>query len=434
MPSAPFHSIPKPEGKTAETSAEVGEDAHRVLKIKPRDTEAALVEPHKPKSRRRRPFVVLGAVALLLLGSIGGYLWQTRNQESTDDAQIEADIVPIGSRLFGQIEHVYVADNQAVKAGQVIVSLDTNDLQAKRDQAEAELDTAKAQAEAAEAQVRLTEASARGGLLTAKAAVMGSSEQAQSSTAQIAAAEASVRRAEADAERSRLDLGRTQQLMASNAVTAQQLEHDAAVDSVARATLEEAKARLEAARQSRGVALSQVAQARGHLDQTGPIDSQIGVAMANNMLAKARVRSVTAQLRLAELQLSYAKIAAPADGRISKLSVHEGQLVQTGQGVAEFIPLSTYVVANFKETQIGRVRPGQRAEVKLDAYSGRTFSGTVESESSGTGSRFALLPPDNASGNFVKVVQRVPVRIRWSSAPNVPLQAGLSADVTVYVK
>jgi len=430
MPSSPSHSLPKFEPSAPPA---VHDEAHRKLKIQPGKHEDTTVAGQDPK-HRRRPFLILGLIAVLIVSGIGGYVWLTRNQESTDDAQVDSDVVPIGSRLFGQVARVFVGDNQAVKAGQVIVALDTSDLIAKRDQAQAELDTANAQVDAAQAQVRLTEASARGGLLTAKAAVAGSSEQAQSFGSQIAAAEASVKRAEADAERARLDEERTRRLMASSAATAQQLEHDAAIASVAQATLEEARARLEAARQSRGVALTQVTQARGQLDQTGPVESQIGVAVANVALAKARVRSATAQLKLAELQLGYANIEAAADGRISKLSVHEGQLVQTGQGVAELVPSSTYVVANFKETQIGRVRAGQRAEVKLDAYPGRTFIGTVESQSSGTGARFALLPPDNASGNFVKVVQRVPVRIRWSATPGVSLQAGLSADVTVYVK
>ncbi len=217
-------------------------------------------------------------------------------------------------------------------------------------------------------------------------------------------------------------------------MTPQQLEHDTAVLSVAEAAVEEAKARLDAARQLRSVALSQVTQARGHLDQSAPVDSQISIAVANSALAHARVRSATAQLKLANLQLSYAKIIAPADGRISRLAVHEGQLVQAGQAVAEFVPNTTYVVANFKETQIGRIRTGQHAEISLDAFPGHKFSGMVESESSGTGARFALLPPDNASGNFVKVVQRIPVRIRWSAPPDVPIQAGLSADATIYVR
>jgi membrane fusion protein (multidrug efflux system) len=434
MPSAPSHPRPKADVEPSNAAeADQREDTHLTIKPQPRPIPVALANKLEQKSPKRS-IILLSLAAALIVGTIGGYVWITRNQETTDDAQVEADVVPVGSRLFGQVERLLVTENQTVKAGQLLVLLDASDVQAKRDQAQADLDTAKAQSDAADAQVRLTEASAKGGLATAKAAVTGSTEQVQSSASQIAAAEAAVKRAEADAERSRLDLERTRQLLASNAATPQQWEHDSAVSSAADAALEEAKARLNAAQETRSVALSQVAQARGHLDQTAPIESQIGMAVANSALAHAKVRSAKAQLKLAELQLSYAKITAPADGRVSRVAVHEGQLVQAGQAVAEFVPNATYVVANFKETQIGRIRPGQRADISLDAFPGRTFRGTVESESSGTGARFALLPPDNASGNFVKVVQRVPVRIRWLEPPSVPLQAGLSADATIYVR
>jgi membrane fusion protein (multidrug efflux system) len=430
MPSAPQHPIPSAESDLSHSEAGAREDTQRTLKTHPRPVVVTVTPTLKEKSSKR-PILWLSLAAAIIVGTIGGYAWVTRNQETTDDAQVDADVLPIGSRLFGQVEHLFVQENQAVKAGQVLVTLDAADVQAKRDQAEADLEVAQAQADAADAQVRLTSASAHGGFVTAKAAVLGSAEQVQSSASQVSVAEAAIKRAQADAERSRLDLERTRQLTASNAATPQQLEHDSAVSAVADAAVEEAQARLNAARQLRAVALAQVTQARGHLDQSAPVDSQISIAVANGALSHAKVKSAAAQLKLADLQLGYAKITAPTDGRVSRLAVHEGQLVQAGQAVAEFVPNTTYVVANFKETQIGRMRPGQRAEISLDTFPNHKFSGTVESLSSGTGARFALLPPDNASGNFVKVVQRVPVRIRWSAPPDVPLQAGLSADATI---
>jgi membrane fusion protein (multidrug efflux system) len=138
-------------------------------------------------------------------------------------------------------------------------------------------------------------------------------------------------------------------------------------------------------------------------------------------------------LELARLQLSYTKVMASEDGLVTKLTVQPGQMIQIGQPLAELVPDRTYVVANFKETQVGRMRPGQRARLRIDAFPGVEFEGKVESVGGGTGARFSLLPPDNASGNFVKVVQRVPVRIAWSKRPDLPLQAGLSTDVTVFV-
>jgi membrane fusion protein (multidrug efflux system) len=150
-------------------------------------------------------------------------------------------------------------------------------------------------------------------------------------------------------------------------------------------------------------------------------------------LGDARVAAAAAALRLAELQLSYTKVIAPSDGIVTQLTARVGGLVQAGQPLAQLVPAHTYLVANFKETQIDKMRAGNRAEVRIDAYPGRTFEATVESLAGGTGSRFSMIPPDNASGNFVKVVQRVPVRLAWKNQPDVALKAGLSADVTVFV-
>jgi membrane fusion protein (multidrug efflux system) len=167
---------------------------------------------------------------------------------------------------------------------------------------------------------------------------------------------------------------------------------------------------------------------------SAPIDAQIAVARSQAALAHARVKSAEAQLTLAKLQLSYTKLVSPEDGFVSKLSAHEGQLLSPGQPVAELVPRAAYVVANFKETQIGEMRSGQKAEVSVDAF-GRTLEGQVDSLSGGTGARFSLLPPDNATGNFVKVVQRVPVRIKLLNIPSgTEMRAGLSVDVTVHVK
>jgi membrane fusion protein (multidrug efflux system) len=175
-----------------------------------------------------------------------------------------------------------------------------------------------------------------------------------------------------------------------------------------------------------------VGEARGRLSQSSPIEAQIASARAQADLAHARVQSSQAQLDLARLQLSYTKVTAPADGIASKLSVHEGQQVSTGAPVIELVPTETYLIANFKETQITKMKPGQRADIKIDAFPGHKFSGKLQSISGGTGASFSLLPADNASGNFVKVVQRVPVRIAFDTRPDVPLRAGLSADVTVH--
>lgn len=428
----PVQGVPPASPAVEEPTSAPGADGQS-----PAEPPAAADE-RKPKAqkgrRRRSPFMVLAGLALVVLAVIGGYLVLTAGQESTDDAQVEADIVPVGARVGGQVLHVHIKDNQKVKKGQLLVELDDSDFKAKAQQAEAQLETAEAQAVAADAQAKVAEASAKGGLTTAKAAVSGSSEQVQSAQAQVAAAEAALKRAKAEAHRTSLDLARVKELAKSNAVPQQQLDNAQAADDSAQAAVALAQAQLTAAKQGKRVALSQVAQAQGRLDQSKPIDSQIAVAQANAKLAHASVKSAKAALRLAKLQLSYTHISAPADGLVSKLSVHEGQLVQRGQPVAEFVPSKTYIVANFKETQLARIHAGQMAKISLDAYPGHDFKAKVESLSGATGARFALLPPDNASGNFVKVVQRVPVRLSWTMPPDVPMRAGLSADVTVYTK
>jgi membrane fusion protein (multidrug efflux system) len=198
--------------------------------------------------------------------------------------------------------------------------------------------------------------------------------------------------------------------------------------------LAQAQAQVAASAEMRRLAGTRVGEARGRLDQSTPIVAQIAAAQANAQLAHGRIKVAEASLELAKLQLSYTKVVASEDGLVTKMSVQAGQMIQVGQPLAELVPDRTYVVANFKETQVGRLRPGQTARVRIDAFAGVDIEGRLESIAGGTGARFSLLPPDNASGNFVKVVQRVPVRIAWTKRPDLPLQAGLSADVTVYVR
>ena len=197
----------------------------------------------------------------------------------------------------------------------------------------------------------------------------------------------------------------------------------------------QAQAQLAAAEDARHTAQAQIAEAQGRVEQSAPVDALVDAARAQASLARANQAAAEASLAMASLQLSYTKVTAPVDGRLSRLAVRVGQQVQVGQPIVTVVPTATYVVANFKETQIGEMHPGQRAEITVDALPGRKFEGHVESVSPGTGARFSMLPPDNASGNFVKVVQRVPVKIQWSQqAGDQPLPAGLSVDVTVYTK
>jgi membrane fusion protein (multidrug efflux system) len=388
----------------------------------------------KPRKSARRGYLVVGMAGLALALGIGTYLLVTQGEESTDDAQVAADIVPIGTRVAGQIVTVNVQENQLVKKGDPIAEIDDADYTAREKQAEAELLTAQAQAQAADAQVQVTEATSRGGLASARAMLTGTSAGVGSAAAQGDAALAALNRAEVDAKKAELDLNRAKELRQANAIPSQAVDNAQAVYDSAQAAVAQARAQLSLAQQSRNAALAQVSEAQGKVSQSAPVEAEIATARAQADLAHARVDSAKAQLDLAKLQLSYTKIKAPSDGFASKLAVHPGQLVSVGQPVIELVPTATYVLANFKETQVGKMRIGEKAEISVDAYPGRKFEGKVQSLSGGTGSSFSLLPADNATGNFVKVVQRVPVRISWENLPtDVPMRAGLSADVTVEV-
>ena len=187
------------------------------------------------------------------------------------------------------------------------------------------------------------------------------------------------------------------------------------------------------AENQRQAAQANIKQAQGKFVQSGPVSAQIDSAIAQAQLAHAKVQTQQAALRATQLTLSYTKIPAPVDGVASRLSVHPGSYVTVGMPIVQLVPRTTYVIANFKETQLRDMRPGQRASIRIDAL-GKKFDGRVESLSGGTGATFSLLPPDNASGNFVKVVQRVPVRVWWNGPPSDVLPAGSSAEVTVYTK
>lgn len=392
---------------------------------------SATVPPIIPK---RKPLPIVLALFALIGGGVTAYSYLSAGSESTDAAQVAADMLPVATRVSGQVVKVHIAENQLVKKGDLLAELDSLDYEARVKQAEAELATAQAQAQAASSQVQVVEASSRGGLLSAKALVSGTAAGVGSAAAQIASARATVMRAETEMRKAKLDLERARELRAANAVPQERLDAAQIAFDSSQAAVAQAQAQLAVARESKLSAETRVREAKGRLDQSAPVDAQLAVVKAQADLAKARVRSAEAMLDLARLQLSYTKIVAPSDGIASKLTVHEGQLVGQGQPIIELVPTATYVVANFKETQIGKMKPGQTAEVKIDTYPGRAFEAKIESLAGGTGASFALLPADNASGNFVKVVQRVPVRLVWASPPkDVTLRAGLSAEVTVHV-
>jgi membrane fusion protein (multidrug efflux system) len=385
--------------------------------------------------RKRRPFVVLAVVVGTVLAGVGVYAIATAGEEETYDAQITSDVVPVATRVAGPIVAVRIEEDQLVKKGDLLAEIDDADYGARVRQAEAELASAQAQAKSVDAQVQVVRATSRGGFASAQAAVSGSSVGVSSASAQIAAANAAVARAEADLHKTEIDLERAKQLRAAHAMPQDRLDAAQISYDGSQAALAQARAQLAFARAARRGAETRVGEARGRLSQTAPVEPQIAVAEANAALAHARMQSAQAALDLARLQLSYTKLLAPVDGWASKLVAHAGQLAAVGQPVVSIVPTATYVVANFKETQVGRMKTGQRVVVTVDAYPGRKLEGRVASFSGGTGATFSLIPSDNATGNFVKLVQRIPVRIAWVNPPNdLDLRAGYSVDVTVHIR
>ena len=387
------------------------------------------------KKSRARPYAIFAAVVAVAAVGYLGFRSLTAGKESTDNAQITVDMVPVAARVGGQLVAVPVTDNQAVKKGDLLAQIDPSDYENKVKQAEAELLAARAQASAADAQMRIVEASSKGGLSTARAQLSGTTSSVAGADAQVAAATAMVAKARADADKADNDLRRAQSLRKDDAIPQAQVDNLTSQAAAMHAAVAQAQANVAAAQEAKNNARTRIAEAAGRVEQSAPVDAQVAVAKANADLASARAAAAEVTLAQARLNLSYTRVVAPQDGHLSRLAAHVGQLVQPSQTITNVLPDTTYVVANFKETQVGEMKIGQTADVALDAYPGRTLHAKVESISFGTGAQFSMLPPDNASGNFVKIVQRVPVKLAWTDLPtDIHLEAGLSADVTVRLR
>jgi membrane fusion protein (multidrug efflux system) len=373
------------------------------------------------------PLLSAAALGLGTLGFITGH-----GKETTDDAQVEAHVASVAPRVSGQVTRVLVRDNQRVNAGDVLVELDERDFAVKLASARADLEAAQAALHAAETTLSVTIkntdsnlAVARGGLAQATA-VRGTTQ------AGIEQARAEVTAAESRLTLTRADLVRSQSLLASGAVP--QAEYDArkAAAEQAEAQVAQAQARLTSAQANVANSSGTLEAARGHLlaAQSGP--EQVEAARAQVGLAKAHVDQSAAAVDQAELNLGYTKIRAEVNGVVSRRTVEVGQLASPERPLLAVVALDdTWIVANFKEDQIADMRTGQPATIEVDSIAGHKLGGHLDSLAGGTGSRFSLLPPDNASGNFTKVVQRVPVLVRLDPHPGLELRPGLSATVTV---
>lgn len=355
-----------------------------------RNGRSAATESDKPSTKKKIILSVVG-VLVLILALWGFQKWlYGRSHQSTDNAQVDGHIVPVLAKVGGYVKAVNVSENDSVSAGKVLVQLDDADYRVRYQQAQADLAAA--------------EATGGGGGFSGQA-----QSQVQSAAGQRAALDAQIGAARANAKRADLDLARARELAEKQIISRQQLDAAQASAEVAHANL------LAAERQ---------ASAAGGTVNT----AEAGVRVAN-----ARTMAARAAAENAKLQLDYTRITAPTSGEVSRKQVEVGQLVAPGQPLMSIVAdTGVWVTANFKETQLAKIKPGQPVEFEIDAYGNCVGEGKVASVSGATGAKFALLPPDNATGNFTKVVQRVPVRIAVTKpCPGHPLRPGLSAVVHV---
>jgi membrane fusion protein, multidrug efflux system len=404
------------------------------------------------------PLVVIAIAALVA----GWYFLHSLGSESTDDAFIEGRITQVSPKVSGQIVRLQVDDNRMVQDGQVIARIDPRDYEAAvaREKGALEVAAATAKAERATADVTSTTAYAR--LEQAKASVEAARAQLDSARKRIEQADAqiesaranleqereAVSAADAEATRTDADLARYRQLKSEGTVSQQTLDAATAAAASSNAALRGARQRVTGSRALLDVATAlrngavsseleaqaQLVDAQARLVEAMSAPVQVAVAQARATSAEADVEQTRAKLREAELQLDYATITAPSAGRVTHRAVEQGTFVQPGQALMAIVPDEFWVVANFKETQLTRMKPGQPADIRIDAYPGRVFRGHVDSMQAGSGARFSLLPAENATGNYVKVVQRVPVKIVFDEHPGAEYHLGPGMSVVPRVR
>jgi membrane fusion protein (multidrug efflux system) len=394
---------------------------------------------------------IAAAVVVLLLAAGGFYYWtELQKVESTDDAQIDGHIIAISPRVAGHVLQVLVEDEQVVKKGDLLVRLDPKDFEVAVAKARADLEDATASLETSRTDVPLTTMTTSSTLTGAKSArqdaaafVAYAQRQLAVAQAKLVSAQANVKVAEANSLRNEQDVNRYKMLVAKDEISKQQYDQAETALAASRATIDAQKAGVMEAQQSVQAAEVAVEQAKAKLAQadanveaamTGP--EQISMTKSRVQTAQAKVAQQRAALEQAELNLSYVTISAPADGVIGKSSVNPGQNVEAGQEMMALVPLDDlWVTANFKENQLRTLKSGQKVNIKVDA-NGREYKGRVERVAGASGARMSLLPPENATGNYVKVVQRIPVRISLDPGQNQDhaLRPGMSVTPEVAIK
>ena len=392
-----------------------------------------------PEKNSRRKLILFAVVALLVIGA-GLFYWHSTFTEDTDDAQVDGDLYQVSSRVTGQVIKVYVEDNQKVEAGALLAEIDPKDYQVALEQAQANLASTQAAAAQANVNVPITSLSTLTSTLTSSSDVQGTIAAIAQAQKQVQAAEARVAQAKANALKADLDVQRYKPLVERDVISKQQFDAAVAQAAANNAAVLEAESTVIGQQEAVRQAQQKLVQSRSQAVESaknGPQQVKAQQAKANAALAD--VKQAQAKVDQALLNLSYTKITAPASGVVNKKNVQVGANLSIGQDLLTIIPLSNlWVTANFKETQLERMHPGQKVVLKVDALGGRKFHGEVKQIGGATGSRLSLFPPENATGNYVKVVQRIPVRIDFTKLQDenkdYALRPGFSVTPEVAVK
>ena len=391
--------------------------------------------PEAPKKSRRGLIIIV----LLILAIAGGaFYWHSTYYEDTDDAQINGHLIQISSRINGTVVKINVDENQYVAKGTVIAELDPADYQVAVENAEASLASAKANAIAARVNVPITSVNTGTNLRSAGADVTGAQASVSQAQSQLKAAQAKVAEAQANNVKANQDLERYKPLVAKDVISKQQYDAAVAQADATKASLNDAEAGVQAAQDAIRVANQREVQSQSSYKyaETGP--QQVAAQNARAQQAEAQVEGAQAQLDQAKLNLGYTKIVAPSNGIVTRKSLELNQNISPGQNLLTLVSLDDlWVTANFKETQLKHVSAGQPVEIEVDA-TGKTYKGKITQVGGATGSVLSLFPPENATGNYVKVVQRVPVRVDFtdlaSEDSSHALRPGLSVEPKVRVK
>lgn len=391
-------------------------------------------------SAPRRKILVISIVAAAIVVVSAYFVWNALRYEDTDDAQVDGHIMPLSARITGQVENVNFIEGQIVHAGDVLVVIDPKDYQVTTDQAAANLADAEATSASSHYNVPITSADAYSGLDSAQAAVENAQAGVAAAKYDLDADQAGLLQAKANATKTDSDLERYKPLVQKEDISRQQYDAAVAASQANRAAVQSADAVVAAGEQSLDQAQTKLLQAKADLRRARTAPQQVSLMNSRAKAADAQVMQSRAQLAQARLNLSYTIIRSPVTGIVGKKSVEIGQNVSIGQELLEVVPLDDiWITADFKETQLRHMRPGQTVDVRVDAY-GRTWKGHITNLGGGTGSVFSLLPPENATGNYVKVVQREPVRIDFDRSSTQDFNAegllkpGLSVEPDVRVR